>query len=184
MEIPIWLIPVVPHKFWAIGLSMTPFYWLSTALELFFLMAISLYSPCLILEDNRSIVGLLRRSWNLVRGAKWHFVKIYLLTGWIVAVIESVLMWVTLLGFSLFIPDLAVVQSALFPLKFLTLFIGADIQVLLPELLSPSINAVIYGIQCLVSVLLLPIWAILTTHLYLEQTDVQPETHTDSATEK
>ena len=120
----------------------------------------------------------------MVRGAKWYFVKTYLLTGWIVAVIESVLMGVTLLGFSLFIPDLAVVQDALFPLKFLTLFIGADIQVLLPELLSLLISAVIYGVQCLINVLLLSVWAILTTYLYLKQTDVQPETHTDSATKK
>ncbi len=174
MEIPRY-IPGISLKVWALSLAITPFYWFSTALRLFFFVAISLYNPCLILEDNRSIVGVLRRSWNLVRGAKWRFIRIYLLTGWIVAVIKSVLMGVTLLGFSLFIPDLAIVQDTLFSLKFLTFFIGADIQVLLPELLSPSVSTVIYGIHCLIIVLLLPIWAILTTYLYLERIDVQPE---------
>lgn len=156
------------------ALLMTPCYYIFTALTLYLLVAISLYNPCLILEDNRSVVGVLRRSWSLVRGAKWRFIGIYLLTGWIISVMHSVLMGAILWGFSLFISDLAAVQDALSPLKFLTLFIGADIQILLPQLLSTPVMLMFWGIVGLMEAFFLPIWAILTTYLYLERVDADP----------
>ena len=163
---------IIPTDSWStIALLMTPFYYIFAALTLYLLVAISLYNPCLILESNRSVVGVLRRSWGLVRGAKWRFIGIYLLTGWIISVIDSVLMGAILWGFSLFISDLAAVQEALSPLKFLTLFIGADIQILLPQLLSTPIMMAILGIDALMKTFLLPIWAILITSLYLERVD-------------
>ncbi|MDE0467231.1 MAG: hypothetical protein OYL97_09240 [Candidatus Poribacteria bacterium] len=102
---------------------------------------------------------------------KWRFIGIYLLTGWLISVIDSVLMGAILWGFSLFISDLAAIQGALSPLKFLTLFIGADIQILLPQLLSTWVMVAILGIDVLIKTFLLPIWAILTTYLYLERVD-------------
>ena len=163
---------IIPTDFWSMTLLITPFYYIFTALTLYFLVAISLYNPCVILEDNRSVVGVLWRSWSLVHGAKWRFIGIYLLTGWVISVIDSVLMGAILWGFSLFIPDLAAIQGALSPLKFLTLFIGADVQILLPQLLSTPVMVVILGITALIEIFLfLPIWAILTTYLYLERVD-------------
>lgn len=162
---------IIPTDFLSLTLLMTPFYYIFTALTLYLLVVISLYNPCLILEDNRSVVGVLRRSWSLVHGAKWRFIGIYLLTGWIISVIDSVLMSAILWGSSLFIPDLAAVQGALSPLRFLTLFIGADIQILLPQLLSTQVMVAILGIDVLIRAFLLPIWAILTTYLYLERID-------------
>lgn len=162
---------IIPTDFLSITLLMTPFYYIFTALTLYLLVAISLYNPCLILEDNRSVVGVLRRSWSLVHGAKWRFIGIYLLTGWIISVIDSVLMGAILWGSSLFISDLTAIQGALSPLKFLTLFIGADIQILLPQLLSTQVMVAILGIDVLIQTFLLPIWAILTTYLYLERVD-------------
>lgn len=163
---------IIPTDSWStIALLMTPFYYIFTALTLYLLVAISLYNPCLILEDNSSVVGVLRRSWSLVHGAKWRFIGIYLLAGWIISVIDSVLMGAILWGFSLFISDLAAIQVALSPLKFLTLFIGADIQVLLPQLLSTPIVVAILGIDALMQTFWLPIWAILTTYLYLQRVD-------------
>ena len=162
---------IIPTDFLSLTLLMTPFYYIFTAVTLYLLVVISLYNPCLILEDNRSVVGVLRRSWSLVHGAKWRFIGIYLLTGWIISVIDSVLMSAILWGSSLFIPDLAAVQGALSPLKFLTLFIGADIQILLPQLLSTQVMVSILGIDVLIKAFLLPIWAILTTYLYLERVD-------------
>ena len=162
---------IIPTDFLSLTLLMTPFYYIFTALTLYFLVAISLYNPCLILEDNRSVVSVLRRSWGLVHGTKWRFIGIYLLTGWIISVIDSVLMGTILWGSSLFISDLAAVQGALSPLKFLTLIIGADIQILLPQLLSTWVMVAILGIDVLIKALLLPIWAILTTNLYLERVD-------------
>ena len=168
-KIVVWLI--IPINSWSITLLMTPFYYIFAALTLYLLVAISLYNPCLILEDNRSVVGVLRRSWRLVHGTKWRFIGIYLLTGWIISVIDSVLMGAILWGFSLFVSDLAAIQGALSPLKFLTLFIGADIQILLPQLLSTWVIGAILGIDVLIKTFLLPIWAILTTYLYLERVD-------------
>lgn len=162
---------IIPTDFLSITVLMTPFYYIFTALTLYLLVAISLYNPCLILEDNRSAVGVLQRSWSLVHGVKWRFIGIYLLTGWIISMIDSVLMGAILWGFSLFISDLAVIQGALSPLKFLTLFIGADIDILLPQLLSTRVMVVILGIDVLIKTFLLPIWAILTTYLYLERVD-------------
>ena len=164
---------IIPTDFLSITLLMTPFYYIFIALTLYFLVAISLYNPCLILEDDRSVVGVLRRSWRLVHGAKWRFIGIYLLTGWIISVIDSVLMGAILWGSSLFISDLAAIQGALSPLKFLTLFIGADIQILLPQLLSTWVMGAILGINVLIKIFLLPIWAILTTYLYLERVDAE-----------
>ena len=87
---------------------------------------------------------------------------------------HSVLMGAILWGFSLFISDLAAVQDALSPLKFLTLFIGADIRMLLPQLLSTPILLTFFGVVVLMEAFLLPIWAILTTYLYLERVDADP----------
>ena len=165
---------LIPTDSLSIALLMAPFYYIFTALSLYFLVTISLYNPCLILEDNGSVVGVLRRSWSLVHGAKWRFIGIYLLTGWIISVIDAVLMGAILWGGSLFISDLATIQGALSPLKFLTLFVGADIQILLPQLLSTQVMGAILGIDVLIETFLLPIWAILTTYLYLERVEADP----------
>ena len=87
--------------------------------------------------------------------------------------ITSVLLGVTLLVFSVFVPDLAQVRDALPPLKFLSLFIGSDIEVVLPQLLSvPAIVAILI-VKVLITTFLVPIWAILTTLLYLERAGVE-----------
>ena len=141
-------------------------------LKVYFLVTMSLYNSCLILENN-SIIGIFRRSHTLVCGARWRFLGIYLLTGWIASIVSSVLTGVALLMFSVFVPNLAVVRVALSPLRFLTLFIGADIVVVLPQLLSVPITLAIYVVETLIHIFLVPIWAILTTHFYLERADAQ-----------
>ena len=78
-----------------------------------------------------------------------------------------------LLGFSLFVPDLAQVREALPPLKFLSLFIGGDIEVVLPQLLSVPATVAILIVKVLIATFLVPIWAILTTLLYLERVGVE-----------
>lgn len=142
--------------------------------HIYFLVTLSLYNPCLILEDN-SIVGIFRRSHALVSGARLRFFGIYLLTGWIASVITSVLFGIALLVFSVFIPDLAQVREALPPLKFLSLFIGGDIEIVLPQLLSVPATVAILIVKGLIATFLVPIWAILTTLLYLERVRVKPE---------
>ena len=145
----------------------------SNVSHIYFLVTLSLYNPCLILEGN-SIVGIFRRSHALVSGARLRFFGIYLLTGWIASVIASVLFGVALLAFSMFIPDLAQVRDALPLLKFLSLFIGGDIEIVLPQLLSVPATVAILVVKGLITTFLVPIWAILTTLLYLERVRVKP----------
>ena len=146
----------------------------SNVSHIYFLVTLSLYNPCLILENN-SIIGVFRRSHALVSGARLRFFGIYLLTGWIASVITSVLLGIALLVFSMFISDLAQVRDALPLLKFLSLFIGGDIEIVLPQLLSVPTTVAILIVKGLIATFLVPIWAILTTRLYLERVDVQTD---------
>lgn len=148
--------------------------------QTYFLVTMSLYNPCLILENN-SIIGVFRRSHTLVSGARLRFFGIYLLTGWIASVITSVLLGIVLLVFSMFIADLAQVRDALPPLKFLSLFISGDIEIVLPQLLSVPTTVAILIVKGLIATFLVPIWAILTTRLYLERVDVQTDAETGMA---
>lgn len=147
--------------------------------HIYLFVVLSLYNPCLILENN-SIIGIFRRSYALVSGARLRFFGIYLLMGWITSIITSVLLGTVLLVFSIFIPDLAQIRAALFPLKFLLLFIGGDIEVVLPQMLGASVTMVIHVVKGLVVTFLVPIWGILTTHLYLERAGVNPDSITDN----
>ncbi len=147
----------------------------SSVSHIYFLVTLSLYNPCLILENN-SLIGIFRRSHALVSGARVRFFGIYLLMGWIASVLTSVLLGVTLLVFSVFVPELAQVREALSPLKFLSLFIGGDIEVVLPALLSVPVTVAILIVKSLITTFLVPIWAILTTLLYLERVSVKPDT--------
>lgn len=140
--------------------------------HVYLLVTLSLYNPCLILE-NKSIIGIFRRSHALVSGARLRFFGIYFLTGWIASVVTSALLGVTFLIFSLFVPDLAHVRDALPPLKFLSLFIGGDIEVVLPQLLSVPATVAILIVKGLIATFLVSIWAILTTLLYLERVSVE-----------
>ncbi|MDE0015308.1 MAG: hypothetical protein OXU51_03905 [Candidatus Poribacteria bacterium] len=143
-------------------------------LRCYLLVTLSLYNPCLILEPN-SIVGVFRRSHALVSGAKLRFFGVYLLTGWIASIVTSVLLGAVLLVFSMFSSELGPVRDALSPLKFLTLFIGGDIEVVLLQLLSVPVTVAILVVKGLISTFLVPIWAILTTHLYFERIDAIKE---------
>lgn len=143
-------------------------------LRCYLLVTLSLYNPCLILENN-SIIGIFRRSHTLVSKARLRFFGVYFLTGWIASVFTSVLFGAVLLVFSMFISELGPVRDALSSLRFLTLFIGGDVEVILPQLLSVPATVAILIVKGLIATFLVPIWAILTTHLYLERADAGKE---------
>ncbi len=149
-------------------------YVLIPLLRCYLLVTLSLYNLCLILENN-SIVGVFRRSHALVSGARLRFFGIYLLTGWVASVMTSVVFGAVLLAFSVFIPDLAQVRDALSPLRFLMLFIGGDIEVVLPQLLSVPVTVAILIVKGLIAAFWVPVWAILTTHLYFQRVDAMKE---------
>lgn len=160
-----WLAPSLVR-----GLSIELVSILTIVYQAYFLVTLSLYNPCLILENN-SIIGIFRRSHALVSGARLRFFGIYLLTGWIASVVTSVLLGSMLLVFSMFISELVPVRDALSPLRFLTLFIGGNVDVILPQLLSVPVVVAILVVKGLIATFLVPIWAILTTHLYFQRLD-------------
>ena len=164
-----WLVPSLVR-----GLFIELVFILTIVYQAYFLVTLSLYNPCLILENN-AIIGVFRRSHALVSGARLRFFGIYLLTGWLASVVTSVLLGVTLFAFSMFIPELAPVRDALPPLKFLSLFIGGDIEIVLSQLLGVPATVAILIVKGLVATFLAPIWAILTTHLYFQRVDAIKE---------
>ncbi len=164
-----WLIPLLMRP-WLLTLIMI----LTILANIYLLVTLSLYNPCLILE-NRSIIGIFKRSHSLVSGTRLRFLWIYLLTGWIAAVITSVLLGAVLLLFSVFFSELAPIREALTPLKFLSLFVGGNVGVELPKLpgILPTILLLI--VRDLILVFLVPVWAIVTTRLYLERVETNAE---------
>lgn len=139
-------------------------------ISIYFLVTLSLYNPCLILE-NRSIIGIFKRSHALVSSARLRFLWIYLLTGWIAAVFTSVLLGTILLLFSVFFSELAPISEALTPLKFLSLFVGGNVGVELPNLPSILPTVLLLIVKGIITTFLVPIWAIVTTRLYLESVE-------------
>ncbi len=151
----------------------TLFYSLVLIPKIYFLVTLSLYNPCLILEDN-SIMGIFRRSHSLVRGLWIRFLKTYLCTGWFASILTSVLLGCFLLILSIFFNDLHPFRDALSPLRFLTFFVGGNVEVvasLLPDVLPTVLICIFRG---LIFTFLIPIWAIITTQFYLEKSEVSP----------
>ncbi len=142
--------------------------------HIYFLVTLSLYNQCLILE-NRSIIGIFKRSHALVSGARLRFLWVYLLTGWIAAVFTSVLLGAVLLLFSVFFSELTPIREALTPLKFLSLFIGGNVAVELPELPGIFPTILILIVKGIITTFLVPVWAIVTTRLYLERIETNAE---------
>lgn len=139
--------------------------------KIYFLVTLSLYNPCLILENN-SIMGIFRRSHSLVRGSLIRFLKTYLCTGWFAAVMTSVLLGCFLLVLSIFFHDLHPFRDALSPLRFLTFFVGGYVEVVsssLPDVLPTVLICIFRG---LIFTFLIPIWAIITTQFYIEKSEV------------
>lgn len=146
-------------------------YWLLILLQIpyiYLLVTLSLYNPCLILEDN-SIIGIFRRSHNLVSGSRIQFLLTYLGTGWFAAVFTSVLFGCFLFVLSFIFAELSPIRSAITPLRFLTLFVGGNVNVFLSELPNALPTMLISIFRGLIATFLIPIWAIITTYLYLEK---------------
>ncbi len=147
-------------NYWLLILWLIPYIYL--------LVTLSLYNPCLILEDN-SIIGIFRRSHNLVSGSRIQFLLTYLGTGWFAAVFTSVMFGGFLFVLSFMSVELSPIRSALTPLRFLTLFVGGNVNVFLSELPNVLPTMLICVFRGLIATFLIPIWAIITTHLYLEK---------------
>ncbi len=136
----------------------------------YFLVKWSLSNQCVIIE-NLSAVAALRRSSELVRGAGGRFFGMYLLLALVTMVFTTAVLGLTLLLFSAVTPEFAPLREVLQSGKFFGLFFGGYVKITLQ---IPPIWAigVIVVVNTLIDAVFAPIWAILTTHLYMERARV------------
>jgi hypothetical protein len=153
---------------WSISLSIFLSIILISVPLIYFMVSWSLFNQCLIIENRRAIATF-RRSYELVKGRWWQFFGVYLVASWVTSAVTSVLFGLVLLTFSGIVPELAPVRDMLLSAKFLSLFVGGDFSVELAHAPGVWTFIAVVVLRNLVSALLMPIWAILTTYLYLEQ---------------
>ena len=134
----------------------------------YFVAKWSLYHQSIIIE-NLSAIAALRRSGELVRGAWGRLIGIYLLFAWASAVITTALLSLTVLLLSFAIPEFEMVREALLSAQFFTLLWGSFPEIILDSTPSFWVLAVLGITTTLIHAILAPIWALLTTHLYMEQ---------------
>ena len=134
----------------------------------YFVVKWSLYHQGIIIE-NLSTIAALRRSGELVRGAWARLISIYLLFAWASAVITTTLLSLTVLLLSIAVPEFEVVREAFLSAKFFAVLWGSFPEIILDSTPSFWVLAVLGIVTVLAHVILAPIWALLTTHLYMER---------------
>ena len=130
----------------------------------------SLYNQIIIIEDQRLTIEAMRRSSTLVRSVWGRTFGVYLLLGLVTMVFTSVLLGLTLLVFSVTVPEFAPIQKVLLSPEFFTLFLGGYARISFESAPNLWTAGVIIMVNTLVHAVLAPVWAIVTTHLYLERT--------------
>ena len=136
----------------------------------YFMVKWSLYNQGIIIE-NLSAVAAFRRSSELVRGAWGQFFGMYLLLILVTMVFTTVILGLMLLLFSVVSPTFAPLREILQSGKFFSIFFGGYIKITLQSAPVWAIGAMV-AINTLIHAVLAPIWAILTTHLYMERAGV------------
>ncbi|MXY99543.1 hypothetical protein F4Y93_02435 [Candidatus Poribacteria bacterium] len=143
---------------------------LMTGVLVYFGVNWSLYNQNIIIADQTSAIEAMRDSSPLVRGVWGRFFGIYLLLLLFTMVFTSVILGLTLSIFSLVVPEFMAIRPILLSPEFFTLFLGGYVQIGFEEVPSFWTVGVMVMVNTLVHAFLAPIWAILTTHLYLERT--------------
>ena len=161
------IIPNIPDSPYGSSLCLGLF--LIVGVVIYFGVNWSLYNQSIIMEDRMAIAAL-RRSSELIRGAWGRAFGMYLLLALVTMVFTSVLLGLTLLVFSLTVSEFAMLREVLLSAKFFTLFFGGYARISFENAPSFWTVAVIIMVNTLVHTLLAPVWAILTTHLYMERT--------------
>lgn len=151
----------------------------------YFAVRWSLLNQCLIIE-NLSVIQAYRRSFELVVKGRWisFFVR-YLLLLWGSCVIIGSVFALTFLLLSTIAPELKPMQEKLLSTEIYHILIGIDgawqyndilikignVEAALSSIPKFWVILVILILKTFLYTLFTPIWAILTTHLYMEQTD-------------
>ena len=143
----------------------------------YFLVKWSLYNQGIIIE-NLSAIAALRRSSELVRGKWKQFFGMYLLLVFGTMVFTTAVLGLTLLLFSVVAPEFVPLREILLSEKFFDLFFGVQVQITLQHTPVWAI-AVMVVVNILIDAILAPIWALLTTHLYMERTGTEQNAISD-----
>lgn len=158
------LIPAAPN---ASSLCLGLF--LMTVVLIYFGVNWSLYNQIIIIEGQRSAIEAMRRSSTLVRGVWGRTFGMYLLLALFTMVFTAVVLGLTLLVFSLTVPEFDPMRRVLLSPEFFTLFLGGYARISFESAPSLWTVGVIVMMNTLVHAALAPVWAILTTRLYLER---------------
>lgn len=150
----------------------------SLCLGLFFIIVVliyfgvnwSLYNQIIIIEDQRSAVEAMRRSSTLVRGVWGRTFGMYVLLALFTMVFTAVVLGLTLLVFSLTVPEFDPLRRVLLSPEFFTLFLGGHARISFETAPSFWTVGVMVLVNTLVHAVLAPVWAVVTTHLYLKRT--------------
>lgn len=141
----------------------------------YFVAKWSLYHQSIIIE-NLSAIAALRRSSELVRDAWGRLIGIYLLFAWASTVITTALLSLTVLLLSFAIPEFEMVRETLLSARFFTLLWGSFPEIILDSPPSFWVLVALGIATTLIHAILAPIWALLTTHLYMERAGIQQDT--------
>lgn len=134
----------------------------------YFVVKWSLCNQCVIIE-NLSAIAALRRSSELVRGAWGQFFGLYLLLILVTMLFTTTVLGLTLLLFSVAAPEFAPMREVLQSGKFFSLFFGGYVRITLARAPIWAVGVMVV-VNTLIHATLAPIWATLTTHLYMERT--------------
>ena len=93
----------------------------------------------------------------------------YLLLVLATMVLTSTVLGLTLLLFSLTVPEFGPLREVLLSAKFLTLFLGGYVRISFENAPNFWTVGIIVLVNTLVNAVVAPVWAILTTHLYMER---------------
>ena len=144
-------------------------------LSVYFTVKWSLYNQGIMIE-NLSAIGALRRSNELVRGTTWwKFLGIYLLLTLVFAALTSLLFGLTMVLLSFAAPEFIPMREALLPGRFISLLFFGYAKITLENAPTFWTVGAIFGVYTLICAAFAPVWASLTTQLYMERTagDVQ-----------
>ena len=143
---------------------------LITVVLIYFGVNWSLYNQIIIIEDQRSAIDAMRRSSTLVRGVWGGTFAMYLLLVLFTMVFTAVVLGLTLLVFSLTVPEFDPIRRVLLSPEFFTLFLGGYARISFESAPSFWTVGVMVLVNTLVHAVLAPVWAVVTTQLYLERT--------------
>ena len=140
-------------------------------LSAYFTVRWSLYNQAIMIE-NLSAIGALRRSNELVRGRTWwKFLGIYLLLALAFTALTSLLLGLTMALLSFAAPEFIPMREALLPGRFISLLFFGYAKMTLENAPTFWTVGVIFGVYTLICAVFAPVWASLTTQLYMERAD-------------